>query len=105
MMTRTMRWLTAALFALWLTACGSRANWSGDPARIEEIKAGMSQAEVIEILGEPPTVIDEELMAGVRLVIWEYQGADDRLTITFHPEDGTVAASARNGEYLIEPSM
>lgn len=99
--------ILALLAAVVLAACSLNGggNWSGDPEKINSIREGMTQAEVKSILGEATEVVDQEMMAGMRLTIWEYRGPNDRLTVGFEPEKGTVWSTARNGAEIISPKV
>ena len=98
-----MRKIGSALLmvlVLVLAACGmGGGSWAGDPQKIHEVRAGMTQAEVRRILGEPSKTGDMELL-GIAMTVWEYHGPDDRLNVVFDAGQ-TVAATGLNGAEIV----
>jgi outer membrane protein assembly factor BamE (lipoprotein component of BamABCDE complex) len=108
MFLRTLFLAAALVFAFGLAACskfggGSGTAWHGDAQKAHQITAGMSQAEVKSLLGEPSTTQVMKI-ADESLTTWYYVGDKDNVNVVFDTK-GTVTAAGLNGAGLWEPSQ
>ena len=71
------RWIGVAILLGCLAACGSRLS----PENFDKIREGMSQKEVLDILGEP-VIAEGSSFLGISggEAVWR----DDKTTITVH---------------------
>lgn len=83
-----------------LVACSPKGDWAGDPQKVHEVTADMSQDEVREILGEP-TISQEVELVGVKMLVWEYNGPNDRVNIVF--DGDKVMSTGLNGTEIVIP--
>ena len=90
-----------------LAACskfgGSGAAWAGDPQKAHQLTAGMTQAAVKGILGEPSTT-QEMKIADEKLTAWYYVGEKGNVNVVFDTA-GTVTAVGLDGKELVSPAI
>ncbi len=95
-----LKYFAALLLAVsLLTGCSPRGDWAGDPQKVHQVTAGMSESEVRDILGEP-TKNEKIDMGGLNMTVWEYHGPNDNINIVFDV-DGVMATGLNGAEIVI----
>jgi outer membrane protein assembly factor BamE (lipoprotein component of BamABCDE complex) len=103
---RLRTFIVVLALAFVLAACskfsGSGAKWQGDVAAAQELSAGMSEAKVQALLGEP-TAKQVMKVADQSLTAWYYVGEKDSVNVVFNTQ-GELTNVGVNGKSLIGSS-
>lgn len=83
--------VAAALALAFLSACGSRVT----PESFSRVRTGMTEPEVIEILGRP-TSAESGTFLGMTGTQYVYENRNDRCVVIFF-EDKVIAKNATFG--------